>query len=107
MKSPESQVGVVGGCWVVAVVAGGRDEGHTVFRRCAAPEKIRIFRTEGSNSGELKAGKKTEKKRTKSQKKTKKRTKVRKIEQKAQKMTRFCVCFCTKFHTRYKNLIQC
>ena len=45
----------------VAVTAGGRDEEHTVFRRCAAPEKIRIVRTEGSNSGELKAGKKVKK----------------------------------------------
>ncbi|MHC4394943.1 MAG: hypothetical protein ACYS1A_04745 [Planctomycetota bacterium] len=40
---------------LVAVVAGGRNEELTVFRRCAAPEKIRIVRTEGSNSGELKA----------------------------------------------------
>ena len=42
----------------LAVVAGGRNEQHPVFRRCAAPEKIRIVRTEGNNSGELKAGKK-------------------------------------------------
>ena len=47
--------------WVVAVVAGGRNEEHTGFRRCAAPEKIRIVRSEGSNSGELKAGKKRQK----------------------------------------------
>ena len=37
---------------LLAVAAGGRNEGLTVFRRCAAPEKIRIVRTEGSNSGE-------------------------------------------------------
>ena len=43
---------------LVAVVAGGGYEVLTVFRRCAAPEKIRIVRTEGSNSGVLKAGKK-------------------------------------------------
>ena len=46
---------------LVAVAAGGRNEVLTVFRRCAAPEKIRIVRTEGSNSGELKAGKKVKK----------------------------------------------
>ena len=45
----------------LAVVGGGRNEHHTVFRRCAAPEKIRIVRTEGSNSGELKREKKTKK----------------------------------------------
>jgi len=33
-----------------ADVAGGRNEGHTVFRRCSAPEKIEIVRTEGNNS---------------------------------------------------------
>ena len=37
----------------LAVVAGGRNEEHTVFRRCAAPEIIRIDRTEGNSSGEL------------------------------------------------------
>jgi hypothetical protein len=37
------------------VRAEGSNEEHTVFRRCAAPEKIRIVRTEGNNSGELKA----------------------------------------------------
>jgi hypothetical protein len=26
---------------LVAVVAVGRNEGHTVFRRCAAPEKVK------------------------------------------------------------------
>ena len=39
--------------WVLAVAAGGRNEALTVFRRFTAPEKIRIDRTEGSNSGEL------------------------------------------------------
>ncbi len=38
---------------LVAVVAVGRNEVPTVFRRCAAPEKIEIVRTEGNNSGEL------------------------------------------------------
>ncbi len=46
---------------LVAVVAGGRNEQHPVFRRSAAPEKIRIGRTEGNKSGELKAGKKRQK----------------------------------------------
>jgi hypothetical protein len=32
-----------GGWQVVAVDAGGRDEGHTIFRRCAAPEKIKKY----------------------------------------------------------------
>ena len=36
--------------WIVAVVGGGRNEGHTGFRRCAAPEKIRTDRTAGNNS---------------------------------------------------------
>ena len=39
---------------LVAVAAGGKHEEHTGFRRCAAPEKIRIGRTEGSKRGELK-----------------------------------------------------
>jgi len=39
---------------LVAVGAGGRNSEHTVFRRGAAPEKIRTARTEGDNSGELK-----------------------------------------------------
>jgi hypothetical protein len=39
---------------LAAVAAGGRNEEHTGFRRCAAPEKKRVVRTEGSNSGELK-----------------------------------------------------
>ena len=60
---------------LVAVAAGGRNEEHTVFRRCAAPEKIRIDRTEGSNSGELKAGKKRPKKTRKDEKTNKKRKK--------------------------------
>jgi len=38
---------------IVAVVAGGGYEEHIVFRRCATPEKIRIVRTEGNNSGEM------------------------------------------------------
>jgi len=37
---------------MLAVVAGGRNEGHTGFRRCAAPEKKRGVRTEGNNSGD-------------------------------------------------------
>jgi len=40
----------------LAVVAGGRNEALTVFRRRAAPEKIRIVRTGGSNSGGIGAG---------------------------------------------------
>ena len=44
---------MAGGGRVVAVVAGGRNEALTVFRRCAAPEKIRTVRTAGNNSGEL------------------------------------------------------
>jgi len=39
---------VVGVC--VAVVAGGGYEEHTVFRRCATPEIIKIDRTEGNSS---------------------------------------------------------
>jgi len=39
---------------LVAVGAGGHNSEHTVFRRGAAPEKIRTARTEGDNSGELK-----------------------------------------------------
>ena len=35
---------------LLASVAGGRNEGHTVFCRCAAPEKIRIDRTGGSSA---------------------------------------------------------
>lgn len=38
------------GVGILAVDAGGRNEQHTVFRRCGAPEKIRIVRTEGNNS---------------------------------------------------------
>ena len=71
---------------LVAVAAGGRNEEHTVFRRCAAPEKIRIDRTEGSNSGGLKMGVGVLKK-TKNDKKTHKMTKKRrKNEQKAEKL---------------------
>ena len=41
----------VSGSWqVVAFVAGGQHEVLTVFRRCAAPEKIKIDRTAGNNS---------------------------------------------------------
>ncbi len=53
---------------LVAVAAVGKHEEHTGFRRCAAPEKIRIVRTEGSNSGELKAGKKRQEKAIKVEK---------------------------------------
>jgi len=38
---------------MLAVVAGGQHEVLTVFRRCAALEKIRIDRSAGSNSGEI------------------------------------------------------
>jgi hypothetical protein len=62
--------GVVGGSvaadvsgWlrVVAVVAGGQHEVLTVFRRylghrCGAPEKIRIDRSAGNNSGVIGEG---------------------------------------------------
>jgi hypothetical protein len=37
---------------LVAVAAVGRNEEHTVFRRCAAPDKIKIVRTGGSTKGE-------------------------------------------------------
>ncbi|MHC4739396.1 MAG: hypothetical protein ACYS9Y_10885 [Planctomycetota bacterium] len=36
---------------VVAVGAGGQHEVLTVFRRCETPEKIRIDRSAGNNSG--------------------------------------------------------
>jgi len=62
---------------LVAVAAGGRNEQHTVFRRCGAPEKKRAVRTVGSNSGELKAGKKV-KKRRKNEQKAEKLNKKRK-----------------------------
>jgi len=66
---------------LVAVAAGGRNSAHPVFRRCTAPEKIRIDRTDGNNSGELKAGKKgrkNAKKDEKTQKKWKKGEKAKK-----------------------------
>jgi len=69
---------------LVAVAAVGRNEQHTVFRRCTAPEKIRIVRTGGSNSGELKVGK-SQKKSQNAKEKAKKRTKSGKIEKKVKK----------------------
>jgi len=41
---------------MLVVVGGGRNVALTVFRRCAAPENIRIVRTAGSNSGEIWSG---------------------------------------------------
>jgi hypothetical protein len=82
---------------LVAVAAGGslgdrRNEGLTVFRRylghrCAAPEKKRTVRTGGSNSGELKVGKKSQEKATKDEKTNKQLKKRKKSDKKAHKLT--------------------